>query len=308
MGARIFEIKGNALDDGPGIRTVVFFKGCPLLCPWCHNPEGQDYGEELSWDATVCIRCDQCVPACPTGALVAAADQRVDWDRCDACFQCLDACPSRALARVGRPFDLSEVLAAIEGDLPFLRASGGGVTLSGGEPTAHLREAGELAAALARRGVPVLLETAGHFDLRAFDAALYPHLDSIYFDLKIHDPVVHRLVCGVDNAIIRENFAALHRRHREGGVPVLARIPLVPGYTATPKNLLGLRDWLAELGVDRVMLLPYNPLWPQKLLRLGRAPAPESLGRSMTREEIEGSRALFSGFTLVHSPGWHPKA
>ena len=296
----IVDVKGNSLDDGPGIRTVVFFKGCPLSCVWCHNPEGRARGAELAFERRDCVGAGACLDACQPGALDPSLPGLVDRARCTLCFDCVGACAAGALEVVGRPLSVEQVLAEVDKDRPFFAASGGGLTLSGGEPTLHMRFAAELARRARARGIHVLLETCGAFDLGRFEAELAPHLDLVYFDLKVYDPGEHRRLCGADNATILDNFAALWGRRP---VDVRPRIPLVPGLTATDENLRALAGLLRELDVDRVTLLPYNPLWRDKLVKLG-LPAPAgaddpALGRFMDAAELDRCRSWFAGLALA---------
>ncbi len=349
----IFEIKGNALDDGPGIRSVVFFKGCPLRCPWCHNPEGIAPRVEVAVDPGRCVStCSACVDACPEGALEvfsprpgrekertrarlsfvgevarwaravgvrgrthppvreeagqsgeesASFPVRIRRDRCVACGRCVDRCPSGALSRVGRSMSVEAVLEEVLRDRPFFVASGGGLTLSGGEPTRQPEAAGALARAAKGEQLHVLLETCGLFSLDTFDRHLYPYLDEIYFDLKLIDPGRHRVWCGADNGRILENFLTLHQRSLRGGVPVLARVPLIPGVTDTDENLEAVARFFRVHGVTRAALLPYHPLWRDKRARLGleEVTLPAECRAWMPPERLAACRRWFEGVDLV---------
>ncbi|VFQ46764.1 radical sam [Desulfoluna butyratoxydans] len=263
----VLEIKGASLDDGPGIRTVVFLKGCPLDCAWCHNPESKKAGPELSFDAEKCIGCRECLSVCREGAL--DPGRGPDRSRCTLCMACTEVCPSKALEPVGRTMEPDEVVSAVSKDMPFFDASGGGVTLSGGEPTLFPRYCGELMQGLKARGIHTLLETSGHFSRSAFDAHIRPHTDTVYFDIKLISPEAHKQYCGVGNARILENLEHLLAFHRAGGLELLPRIPLVPGITATLANITAVADHLSALGARKVQLLPYNPLWHGKTVNIG---------------------------------------
>jgi pyruvate formate lyase activating enzyme len=278
----VIEIKGNSLDDGPGIRSVVFFKGCPLSCAWCHNPESRSRGAELSWDPSLCVACGTCSETCSSGAIVMAGESRVDRTQCRSCFSCAAGCPSGALRRVGAPMTRQQIVERVLRDKPFYDASGGGVTLSGGEPTLHMELVSEVARELRANGVHVLLETCGFFRLDAFTALLLPHLDAVYMDLKLIDPAQHRRWCGVDNRIVLENFAALAARARGGAFELSARTPLIPGITDTPANLAGIARFLAGLEVRTLHLLPNNPTWQGKSHGIG-VDVSEGLGDSLRR-------------------------
>lgn len=297
----IFEIKGNSLDDGPGIRTVVFFKGCPLTCVWCHNPESKSRERELSFDAGKCIACDTCIALCPRGALDRANPGFIDRSRCDFCMVCAENCPSGALAAVGRKMTVKEIADEVAKDIPFFRTSGGGATLSGGEPTLFLDFTARLAKELKKRGIHVLLETCGYFSLEAFLSCLYPVLDMIYIDIKVMDPSEHRRLCGVPNDVILGNIRELYRRYLDGGVEILPRVPLIPGLTATDENLSAIAGFLEGIGAGRVALLQNNPLWFDKNAMLGRAVDAENDGmrRWIGRERLEEIRSIFRGFEIL---------
>lgn len=298
----ILEVKGNSLDDGPGIRTVVFFKGCPLACVWCHNPESKRMGVELSFDPRECVGCDSCLEVCPEEALDRSLPGFVDREACTLCFACVDVCPSGALSRVGRRMEVGEVLELVERDIPFFKTSGGGVTLSGGEPTLYMEYASGLLRGLEEMGVHTIMETCGHFDLERFLELIDPHLDTIYYDLKIYDHEEHRAQCGVPNQHILANFRQLHRRFLDGGTDILPRIPLIPGITTTSENLEGLAGFLREEGAGRVSLLQYNPLWIEKSAKVGQENPFEGQERMKTwmkQEELQRCRDIFSGFEIV---------
>jgi len=267
----IFEIKGNALDDGPGIRSVVFFKGCPLSCLWCHNPESKRPDVEIGHDAAACIGCRTCMESCRFDAIAPENPYFIDRSRCTLCFDCVDACPSGALRRIGTPVSVAGIVKTVLRDKPFFDSSGGGVTLSGGEPTLSLAFAGELAEKLRENGIHVLLETCGAFSLSTFMQRLYPYLDNIYYDLKLMDDHAHQRYCGASNRTILDNFKTLHQNVQRGGVPVLGRVPLIPGITDTRENLAAVAAFLKQCGADHAALLPYHPMWREKNRTIGIA-------------------------------------
>lgn len=266
----VLDVKGNSLDDGPGIRSVVFLKGCPMSCVWCHNPESRRRSAELSFDAAACIGCDRCTPACPTGALsLSGSVVEIDRPACTQCFACVGACPAGALTRVGEPRTVEDLMAIVRRDKPFFDASGGGVTFSGGEATLHMEFLGELAAACHAEGIHTLLETCGYFRWDRFAELVLSHLDTIYYDLKLFDEADHLEYCGVPNGPVLQNFARLAELARRGEIDLLPRIPLVPGITATEANVAAIADFLLEHGIRRVRLLDYNPTWVGKLDKIG---------------------------------------
>lgn len=265
----ILDIKGNSLDDGPGIRSVIFFKGCPLSCAWCHNPESKSANVEISFDPKECIGCDTCLSACKRAALSRGNPSYIDRQKCDLCFACIDVCPSGALSRVGREMSVEEIVSKVIVDKPFFDTSGGGVTLSGGEPTLFVRFVSELLASLKANGISTLIETCGQFDFGRFMDELYPNLDAVYYDIKLFDSDAHERYCGVSNARILDNFAGLCAEARTGGKTLLPRIPLIPDITDTEENISGIAGFLRSLGVKKAALMAYNPLWHEKCGKIG---------------------------------------
>ncbi len=291
----IVEIKRNALDDGPGIRTTVFFKGCPLACVWCQNPEAIDPGPEIIYSPGDCLACGSCLQACPEDAMdLKRRPDPIHRDRCRRCGACAAACPSRGLHLAGRYYSVEELVEELARDISFYRNSGGGITLSGGEPTLYPLYLHKLLQAVRFRRIHVNLETSGFYYRPVFTSEVLPHLDLIYFDLKLFDPDTHRRYTGRDNVRILDNLKSLARQAR---VPVLPRIPLVPGITAAPKNLRAIAAFLKGLGLRRAALLPYNPLWLPKAAGLGRSAA-YNFDRWMTTEELERCAACFDGLEL----------
>lgn len=293
----ILEIKGNSLDDGRGIRSVVFFKGCPLSCVWCHNPESKKMDAEIAFDAKECAGCDTCLETCPEKALSRDNPYFVDRSRCTLCFKCTDACPSGALSRIGKRMSVDEIAARIIPDKPFFDTSGGGVTLSGGEPTLFMEFAGELAETLTQNGIHVLLETCGLFDFNKFREHLYPYLDEIYFDIKLMDDALHRQHCGVGNELIIENFKKIHKASQNGGIPVTPRTPLIPGITDTMRNMQAIAGFLVSCGADQARLLPYHPLWREKNRKIGIRPQTgnqPAMDRWLDKPALEQCRSVFT--------------
>ena len=289
----IFEIKGNSLDDGPGIRSVVFFKGCPLNCIWCHNPESKHAYAELTFNSKECIGCGICRSVCPTGA--AGRDRTL----CTGCFECTKVCPTKALSKVGEAVDSEEkfnqLVEKLLRDKPFYDVSGGGVTLSGGEPTLHTEWVGRLARTLKENGVRVLVETCGYFDFDKVQEYLLPYVKDIFVDIKIYDRELHRRYCGVDNDLILSNIRKLQATKETFGYSLLPRVPLVPNITDTKENLSAIADFMADCGITKTDLLPYNPTWYFKNQKLGIETAPEirSLNSFQSVEHINNCKSIF---------------
>lgn len=265
----VLEIKGNSLDDGPGIRSVVFFKGCPLSCVWCHNPESRKAIPEIAFDAKLCVDCGKCRNICPENALSKSNPFYVDRSKCTLCFVCTDVCPSGALEHVGREMTVSDIMEKVLPDKPFYDSSGGGVTLSGGEATLYMDFMSTLLKELKKNGIKTLLETCGSFDLQMFMDLVYPYLDMIYYDIKIMDNEQHKKYCRLPNNRILNNFKELQAVSKKDGKVLLPRTPLIPGMTDSEENIRAIGEFLKDLGITEAALLSYNPLWHEKNAKIG---------------------------------------
>jgi pyruvate formate lyase activating enzyme len=261
----IFGVERFALHDGPGIRTTVFFKGCPLRCWWCHSPESQSPRPEPSIKADRCIQCGRCLDACPNAAIV-ETDGGFDTlrARCTACGTCTDLCPSGAREIVGRRVTAEELAADLEKDTVFFDRSGGGVTFSGGEPLMQPAFLAELLARCRARGIHTAVETCGFASWRAMKVAA--HADLVLFDLKILDDARHRAYTGVSNRPILANFGRFTARCPA----VRVRLPLVPGVNDDPENVTAIGALVRAAGLAEIDLLPYHTAGLAKYNRIGR--------------------------------------
>ena len=293
----ILDIKGNSLDDGPGIRSVVFFKGCPLSCAWCHNPESKKPGPEISFDRDECVGCDTCLSVCPEHALDRNLPFFIDRNRCTLCGACVESCPSGALAMVGKCMTVEDIAEQVAKDKPFYNNSGGGVTCSGGEPTLYMDFLSEILQRLRNDSIHTLLETCGLFDFEAFAEKILPYTDSIYYDIKIYDADLHQRFCGVKNDLILENFARLNAAARQNSVSLLPRTPLVPNMTAITENLTAIAGFLKNQGVHEARLLAYNPLWHEKKAKIGLPDTSRkdtAMRTWMSKEALAACTAIFA--------------
>lgn len=264
----VFDIQHYAVHDGPGIRTVVFLKGCPLRCIWCSNPESQGFAPELRHTALRCHACLSCQKACLKRAIL-APDGEPHFDRkaCSACdAPCVDACPQGALAVVGERMTSDQVMARIVADKAFYENSGGGVTFSGGEPFAQPTFLEELLKRSRFLGIHTAIETCGHADPRSF-ARCEPFTDLFLFDLKVMDTSRHEQLAGISNSVILENLRALAAKARR---KLAVRVPVVPACTADPANLGAIAAFLRSLGITKVQLMPYHTLGTDKYPCIGR--------------------------------------
>ncbi len=280
----IVDIKRHSLEDGPGIRSVVFFKGCPLRCIFCQNPETQDPRVEIAFSSKECIHCGRCAYTCPEGAIDLELPGRIDRKKCIRCGECASVCPGKGLRRIGNSYSVEALTEILLRDLPFYHHSGGGVTLSGGECTLYPDYLELLVRRLKAGGVHLVLETSGYFDYAIFKQKMLPYIDLIYYDIKIADPEVHRRYMRKTNQRIIGN---LYRLLQERGVEVHSRVPLIPGITATRENLLAIVNLLCEVGAGEVSLLPYNPMGIEMAVSLGRSRPSLPEGFMKHDEEIE---------------------
>lgn len=263
----IFDIRRFSVHDGPGIRTTVFLKGCPLRCSWCHNPEGLSAAPEVVWREERCTRCGSCIAACPEEALSWVDDAPVlDGARCTLCSLCEDECYAEARQLLGRTMDAAAVLAEVERDRVFYEESGGGVTFSGGEPLSQPEFLGALLRGARAGGIHTALDTSGYAPWSVVDA-LRDDVDLFLYDLKHVDDERHRRFTGVSNAAILDNLTRLARL----GHRIVLRLPLVPGVNDDDATIHATARLAAGLGIERVVILPFHRLGSNKYGRLGRA-------------------------------------
>jgi len=264
---RIFQIQRFSIQDGPGIRTTVFLKGCPLCCLWCHNPESVQAGQEVFFSASQCMGCGYCFEHCAQHAHRMVDGVHVlDREACVACGECGKGCYTGALEMVGYEASVEEVLAEVLKDRPFYETSGGGMTLSGGEPLTQFEFSRALLAAARESGLHTCVETSGFAPFEHL-LALLPLVDLFYIDCKETDPARHQDYTGVTLARIVENFTRLDAL----GVVTVLRCPIVPGLNARDDHFLGIAALANRLHhVKEVHILPYHPLGRSKLERLGK--------------------------------------
>ncbi len=262
----IFDIRRYSIHDGPGIRTAVFLKGCPLRCWWCHNPESQSPEPEMIVRESRCIRCGACVEACPEDAITWDGGPVTNWDRCERCGTCADACFADARERIGREMTVDQVMAEIERDIAFYDESGGGVTLSGGEPLAQPEFTLALLQACKAREIHMALDTCGFASWSVLDQ-VRPYVDLFLYDLKLMDDARHREVTGASVGPILANLRALSER----GHAIRLRVPVIPDVNDDDASIRQIAAFAASLPrLDGIDLLPYHTTAADKYARMNK--------------------------------------
>ncbi|MEG6511700.1 trans-4-hydroxy-L-proline dehydratase activase [Desulforamulus ruminis] len=286
--ARIFNIQKFCIHDGPGIRTTVFFKGCPLSCLWCHNPESQNFSKEIFYHPEKCVQCGQCLTKCKQGAVERQGEILTqDRRKCVACGECTDFCSHNAREIAGREYSLDELLAEIEKDRPFYEQSKGGVTLSGGEALCQIDFVADLVKACQKRGISVAVDTCGQVPFSSFERIL-DFVDIFLYDIKIMDPVLHEKYAGQSNRLILENL----RRLVERGARVYLRLPLIEGVNTQDDNIREVIAFIKGMNLPLIHLLPYHDMGKSKYLRLNRE-YPGPLLKRPSDERLEQIKSLF---------------
>lgn len=267
--AFLFDIKRYSINDGPGIRVTVFFKGCPLSCRWCHNPESKSFKTEKLYNKNKCIGCRACIEACPENALTLTEEQGIvtDFSKCTFHGACALVCPSKAVEMSGKDFPKDEVMKVILRETNIMDSSGGGVTFSGGEPLMFPVELKELLIACGEEGIHRAVDTSGYVK-QAILEEIAPHTDLFLYDLKQMNSEIHREFTGVPNELILENLKWIASNDKEYHV----RIPLVKGVNTDEANINATIDFLLSLEKKPALvgLLPYHNIASKKYEKLGK--------------------------------------
>ena len=298
----IFNIQTYSIHDGPGIRTTVFLKGCPLRCFWCQNPESQVLHPEIFFDSEKCTGCGKCVQACPSRAIeICDGHSRTNRELCQGVGKCTEVCPNEARNIMGRYVTAGEVFKEVAADSIFYQRSGGGVTLGGGEPLAQPEFAISLLKLCRDAGIRTALDTCGHARWETVKRVL-EYVDLVLYDFKHMDPVAHEKYTGVSNDLILNNAK---RIHRDLSIPIIARVPVIPGYNDSVGNIETTARFItAELGDSTgVHLLPYHKLGETKYISLEKAESSVSVTPSSEEHMAELQKIVESFGLIAHTGG-----
>lgn len=264
--ALITGVERAAVYDGRGLRTIVFFKGCPLRCGWCHNPETSEARQQFTYTKTTCMLCGACVNICPTGAITWKTDNIThDQKKCTLCGKCVQLCPTKSVKFVGEEVTVDQLAGRLMRDRVFFKNSNGGVTLSGGEVTLYAEFASELLSKLQANGINTTIETCGYCPTEMF-AKVVRHVDTVFFDIKHCDPVQHKKYTGKDNHLILKNLRLL----QQTGVETIARYPLIPSVNDSDDVARGICSICLEYGIDTLHILPFHQMGKPKWEALGK--------------------------------------
>lgn len=296
-GIRIFDIQQFSVHDGPGIRTTVFLKGCHMFCPWCANPESQRGAPDLLYFESKCVSCGCCAAVCPVKAIDFSVGKPVfDRTKCIGCGRCAENCTQYALKLSGKTVSASEIMNVVRRDREYYDNTGGGMTLSGGEPLCQPEASAALLRAAKAEGIHTAVETAASVPPEAFDWVL-ADTDLFLLDVKFADPEKLKRVTGADLNWVRRNLEQAVRRSR-----VIVRIPVIPGYNDTEAEIAGIFRLIKECGADRADLLAYHLLGKSKYTQLGRMyPCREA--EALPKEQLEPYRMLGESMSISATIG-----
>jgi len=261
----VFNIQRFSIQDGPGIRTTVFMKGCPLTCPWCSNPEGISSVPEIMTSDRKCIGCKKCVEVCPLNAISCVDGVRqIDWNLCTNCLECAKICPSHSIGVIGEYMTVDEAFKVASRDAPFYRNTGGGVTVSGGEPLLQWQFVLELLKRCKEAGFHTALDTSGYCKWEIMQKVL-EYVDLILFDVKHMDSESLKETCGVSNQLILDNLKKASRLSK-----IWLRVPLIPNFNDSESNIRAVAELAIGIKAEKVSLLPYHEYGKHKYQRLGK--------------------------------------
>ena len=294
----VFNIQKYSIHDGPGIRTTIFFKGCPLNCWWCHNPESQSSLPELIFWKDRCILCKTCITVCPSGALSLNGDVILtDKEKCTLCGECVQKCPTIAREIIGKKITVEEVMEEIEKDRVFYQESGGGVTFSGGEPLFQQDFLEDLLRECHQRKIHTTLDTSGYCQW-TYLYSISRFVDLFLYDVKIMNDEAHIKYTGISNQIILGNLKKLSEKSEN----IIIRIPVIPDINDDIQNVTEIGEFLKSINADYVELLSYHNIASEKYARIGKTYALENI-RVPDKDKISEISTLLQKFDLTVKTG-----
>ncbi len=287
----VFDIQNYAIYDGPGIRTLIFLKGCPLKCLWCQNPESQKLNPQISYFKEKCLLCETCIKTCPNNALSLNVNEITrDENLCVLCGNCVEACPNKVLEIIGKEYSIEELVEIALRDKPFYDNSDGGVTISGGEPTMQFKFLMELLKTLKNKGIHVAIETCGYFNEDLIED-LTDNVDLFLFDIKLTDNEKHKTFTGVNNDTILTNFSKV--LSKVGNERIIPRIPLIPAANTDEKTIMNIISFLQQINyLGPIHLMPYNKLAKTKYEKVGMGDLYKDMG-DLTEDDIKEITNIF---------------
>ncbi|WP_394523832.1 glycyl-radical enzyme activating protein [Lacrimispora sp. JR3] len=261
----VFDIQRFSLHDGPGIRTIVFLKGCPLSCQWCSNPESQSINPVMMYKKSECIHCGRCIKVCKVKAISPENETWIDRDKCTGCGECANACPAGALVSKGKTMSVQQVVRELKKDATTYRRSGGGITLSGGEPLVQYQFASELLKASKSQGWNTAIETAGIGSAEAVETVI-PYVDTVLLDIKHMDKEKHKRFTGASNEVVLQNAPRISQIS-----DTVIRVPVIPSFNYSPEEILAIAEFAKTLtGIRTIHLLPYHTFGENKYGLMGK--------------------------------------
>jgi len=291
-------IQRFSVQDGPGMRTTVFMKGCSLSCWWCQNPESINPAPELMVNDSKCQMCGKCADSCSVDAIYIYPEEgrKIDRTKCNRCFECVDVCPTGALKKVGEYMSVAEVMKEIEKDEIFYQKSKGGITISGGEPLFQAAFVTSILSSCKQRGFHTALDTSGHGPWHALEN-LFKYVDLILYDIKHMDPILHEKATGQTNELILSNLRKIPPDKR-----IWLRIPIIPGFNDDKENINKIEEIAREVSVEKISILPFHKLAEGKYQQLGHKfpaadvhiPSTEQIQQIMAAVEGHGIKVSVS--------------
>ncbi|BBF42473.1 pyruvate formate-lyase activating enzyme [Lachnospiraceae bacterium KM106-2] len=282
----VFDIQRFSIHDGPGVRTIVFLKGCPLSCKWCSNPESQSIKPVVMFNPSECIHCGTCMKVCRQGAIDPSNKGLIDRDRCIGCGECANACPTGALVLKGKRMSVEQVIMELKKDATNYRRSGGGITISGGEPLVQHEFCKEILKAANAQGWHTAIETTACASKEVLEDVI-PHVDLALMDIKQMDPDVHKKYTGITNDLILSGTKIVSHLTK-----TIVRVPVIPGFNNRKEDILSIASYAKELsGVDTLHLLPYHSYGENKYGLLGRDYFMKDT-KTLSETEIEGLKEI----------------